>query len=199
MLAGVLKKLVELMKSFYAHLLRYRLHCRTPKSQIIGYAKTITNFVITILTLSNFEEELRNAGDRYSQVIKRFCPEVYEHKVGLIRKQAAETKLRLYKKYPLPLSLIEQVIDGQTKDTIGDLDVSVIEAEIALLKASRFIRQNLPQPNVVTRESVNHFLTREFAVGSTYVLLGVPKIGKTSWVAQLCQASHRGWLRDKLV
>jgi hypothetical protein len=59
------------------------------KSRIIGYAKTMTDSAVTILSLSNFEEEMRGAVGRYSQVIKRFCPDVYEYEAGFVRKQAA--------------------------------------------------------------------------------------------------------------
>lgn len=157
------------------------------KSRIMDYAKIITESRITILSLSTFEEEIRGAVDTYRQVIRNYCPLVYEYEEGLAGKKVAEAKLRMYKKYALPLSLIEQVIERHTKDTIVDVDVSAIEAEIALLQPSRFIRKVLPEPNRVVRASVNDFVTQQLATGSAYVLLGVPKIGKTTWVAQLCK------------
>jgi hypothetical protein len=48
------------------------------KSDIKNCAKEYTNAEITILSISNYEEEISNNITKYKEVIKRFCPNLYK-------------------------------------------------------------------------------------------------------------------------
>lgn len=155
------------------------------KSEIIEYSKTITKAEITILSLSNLEEELySNRDNKYSEVIKRFCPVAYEYLSSSLKKYAAEAKLNLYKKYPAPLELIESIVNEFVKGEINDVDFSKLELEVSKVSKSRF--QRLPNIPPIKRNSINEFLLNNHIKGKIYCILGVPKIGKTNWVSQLC-------------
>lgn len=106
------------------------------KSEIKDIVKK--NALITILSLSNFEETIINNIYSYSELIKRFCPLVYEHLSAIVRTNAVEVKFNIYKKYPVSLDSIESIFKNIYKDQIGEIDKNQLDLEIAQIAKSRF-------------------------------------------------------------
>jgi hypothetical protein len=156
------------------------------KSEIKDISGNYTNALITILSLSNFEETISNSIHRYSELIKSFCPTVYEHLSAITRTNAVEAKFDLYKKYPVSIDSIENIFKNLYKDQIGEIDKNQLDLEIAQIAKSRFQRTEFQKSNPITRNSAKEFLSINPMVENAYLVLGVPKIGKTSWVSDIC-------------
>lgn len=163
------------------------------KSEIKEHSKKITKVEITILSISNFEEDICNNRDnKYSEIIKRICPAAYEYLSSSFKRYAAEATLYLYKKYPAPLELIESIVNEFVKGVKGEInniDFSKLALEVSKVSKSRF--QRLPNVPQIKRNSVNEFLLNNGIEGKMYCILGVPKIGKTNWVSQLCMEAEK--------
>jgi hypothetical protein len=158
----------------------------TVKSEIKNIAKIYTNALITTLSLSNFEETIRNNIYSFSELIKSFCPTVYEHLSAITRADIVEAKFDVYKKHSLSLDSIEAIFKNIYKDQIGKINKNQLTLEIEQIAKSRFQRTEFQKSNPITRASVKEFLSNNVILENAYLILGVPKIGKTSWVSDIC-------------
>jgi hypothetical protein len=157
------------------------------KSDIIRHSKKITKAEITIFSISNFEEEIsKNKDNKYTGIIKAFCPVLYEYVSSSARRYAAETTLDFYKKYPAPLGSIEAIVRQYLGESFGGTDLKRLELEVSKISRSRFQRSLSADFKQIKRKSVSEFKANNRVLGTIHCVLGVPKIGKTIWVSQLC-------------
>lgn len=154
------------------------------KSEIIEHAKNITTAAIQPISISNFEESIRNDTYKYSEIIKRFFPELHDWLSASSRQRLVETTLNSYKRFPLPLESIERIVRKHFESE--KMDVSALELELAEVAKSRFLRSRPPAALPIRRQSATEFISKHKFDGTIYCVLGVPKIGKTSWVSQIC-------------
>ncbi|MFZ3136379.1 MAG: AAA family ATPase [Thermodesulfovibrionales bacterium] len=156
------------------------------KSEILQQSKKFLHDAQTeILSLSNFEEEIRSHLLKYSELLKKFCPDLFEYMSSFSDKAAAEAKVNLYKKWPVPFKLIDGLVEEHCKKSLEGIDISKVELEIARICKSRFQRITFVDTNRIHRASISEFLMKNKIHNSIYTMIGVPKIGKTSWVLQL--------------
>lgn len=165
------------------------------KAEILSYTKHKTNARITLLCWANIENSLiNNVGTPdFEALFKNHFPKIHERIAFLKEAQGNRLALELLKERPVSLDNVLKIATDATRNLI-DLK----EAKAYALKKidelrSKFERECLPDTgNVVRRIPKNFALTRPIGVIQT--LLGVPKIGKTSLVAQC--ANH--WKAEKI-
>lgn len=159
----------------------------TIKAEIKASGKKYTDAEIIIWSISNFEEELRKDICRYADILKNFFPDLYDYLTEKQKRATAEIQIDLYKRYPVPLNVIEQIVGKFCQESFGQLNITEIELKIAEASKSRYQRTELPNKLAIHRRSVEKFLEKyNGGGGGVYTVLGVPKIGKTSWVSQIC-------------
>ncbi len=96
------------------------------KKEIIENAKNHTTAIITILSLSNFEETIKTNIFDYTKLIERFCPTVYDYLSAIRRSKTTEDIIDLYKKHPVSLSSIEDIFNNIYKDSIDIIETKKI-------------------------------------------------------------------------
>ncbi len=165
------------------------------KADILSYAKHKTNARITSLCCADIESFLINnvATPDFEALFKNHFPRIHERIAFLKEAKGNKLALDLLQERPVSLDNVRRIAtDAATKLT--DLK----EAKAYALKKidelrSKFERESLPDTgNVVRRIPENFPLMRP--IGAIQTLLGIPKIGKTSLVAQC--ANH--WKADQM-
>ena len=161
------------------------------KADIISYVNNIDNkIVVTLFSVSNFEEELSIA-KKYSEIIKKYIPDLYEVISASAEKRELETVLLMYKKHPASLSSIEAIVAGYFKDSSINPDLAKIEMEVTRVSRSRFEHILPSETKQINRKSVADFYAKNATLGNLFTITGVPKIGKTNWTTQLCLEMKR--------
>ncbi len=168
------------------------------EAEIVSYAKDKTNARITLICCANIENSLiNNVGTPdFEALFKNHFPKIHERIVFLKEAQGNKLALELLKeRQERPVSL-DNVLKIATDATRNLIDLK--EAKAYALKKidelrSKFERECLPDTGNVVRRILKNFpLMRP--IGAIQTLLGVPKIGKTSLVAQC--ANH--WKAKKI-
>lgn len=161
------------------------------KANIISYVKNIDNkIVVTLFSISNFEEEL-SVSRKYLAIIRKYFPDLYEVISASAEKKVLETVLLLYKKHPASLTSVEAIVTSFFSDITSNPDLKKIEMEIAKVSRSRFEHVLPSDVKQIYRQSVVDFYRKNAVLGNIFTIAGVPKIGKTNWVTQLCLEMKR--------
>jgi hypothetical protein len=152
------------------------------KSEIVTWAASKTGAKITLLSISNFEEEVLQNTIKYSSVIERHLPEFN----AFIEPFSSLITLKLYREYSAPLEAIEEIVKKVAQSIEGGQADFYTEArELVSSLKSRFQRSQLPEKGEINRTpGVNDLIPDPF--GKIAGIVGIPKIGKTTWVSQYC-------------
>lgn len=168
------------------------------KADILSYAKDKTNARITLLCCANIENSLiNNVGTPdFEALFKNHFPKIHERIAFLKEAQGNKLALELLKeRQERPVSL-DNVLKIATDATRNFPDFKVAK-DYALKKIdelrSRFERESLPDAGKVVRRIPENFPFMR-PIGAIQTLVGVPKIGKTSLMAQC--ANH--WKAEKM-
>lgn len=165
------------------------------KADILSYAKHKTNARITLLCCADIENFLTDnvATPDFEALFKNHFPKIHERIAFLKEAQGNKLALELLKERPVSLDNVLKIATDAARN-LTDLK----EAKAYALKKidelrSKFERESLPDAGKVVRRIPENFpLMRP--IGAIQTLLGVPKIGKTSLVAQC--ANH--WKAEKM-
>jgi tetratricopeptide (TPR) repeat protein len=156
------------------------------KSEIITWARPKTSARITLLSLSNFEEEILHK-IKYAVVAERHLPEFNAYLEPL----SSHIMLKLYREYNAPLETIEEIVKKVGQSIEGEhADFYEQARELASSLKSRFQRSRLPQKGEINRTLGLNDLIPD-PLGKLVGIVGIPKIGKTTWVSQYCHLLDR--------
>ena len=152
------------------------------KSEIITWATPLTGARITLLSISTFEEEILQNSIKYSAVVERHLPEFNSYLEPL----SSHITLKLFHEYTAPLEAIEEIVKKVARSIEGEHADFYSEArELASSLKSRFQRSELPEKGKINRTlGLNDLIPDPF--GKIVGIVGIPKIGKTTWVSQYC-------------
>ena len=155
------------------------------EAEIILYAKRRTEAKITLFCCSKIAEILINSFEKieFENIFKIYFPERYKQLCILKELQAKTIAIELAREKPIKLDIAEQIAKTVSSFLSGYEEAK----EIALKKVdelkSRFERDSLPDIGKVKRFiPEGHPLLSP--IGKVQTLLGIPKIGKTTLVAQ---------------
>ena len=152
------------------------------KSEIIAWVTPKTNAKITLLSISNFEEEILRNRMKYSAVIERHLPEFNAYLEPFL----SDITLKVFRERSAPLEDIEEVVKTVAQSIQGEHTDFYSEAlELTSSLKSRFQRSQLPEKGEISRTPRLNELFPD-ALGKIVGIVGIPKIGKTTWVSQYC-------------
>ena len=152
------------------------------KSEIVTWATPITSAKITLLSISNFEEEIFQNIIKYSSVIERHLPEFN----AFTEPFSSHITLKLFREHSAPLEAIEEIVKRVAQSIKGEHADFYTEArELVSSLKSRFQRSQLPEKGEVNRTPGLNDLIPD-PLGKIAGIVGIPKIGKTTWVSQYC-------------
>lgn len=154
------------------------------KSAILEYARGKTNAKITLINLVNIENFLveRLQEPPVVEILKEYLPTAYDYLESSLRSQKLSLTVDLKKDSAVGLSIIEKFIE-EAFTQFGDLSKArdFVIQKISEL-GSRF-EVDVPAPGDIKRK-VPEGLELSKVQGKIHSFVGVPKIGKTTLVAQ---------------
>ncbi len=152
------------------------------KSEIITWATSKTTAKITLLSLSNFEEEILQNTINYSVVIERHLSEFN----AFLEPFTSHITLKLFREHSAPLEAIQEIVKRVAQSIKGEHADYYSEArELVSSLKSRFQRSQLPEKGEINRTPALNDLVPD-TLGKIVGITGIPKIGKTTWVSQYC-------------
>ena len=156
------------------------------KSEIINWAKDKTDAKITLLSISNFEEEILQEKTKYFSVVERHLPEFNAYLEPVL----SDITLKVFRESSASLDAIEEIVKKVVQSTQGPYGDLYSEAmELASTLKSRFQRSKLPEIGEITRTPQLNALFPDI-LGKIIGIVGIPKIGKTTWVSQYCHPQN---------
>lgn len=163
-------------------------NCPNAKSEIIKYAQNKSSVPIRLFCLADFEQILSENIENplYQKIFEQYLPDTYkilqesrEH-----QKDGIAIKLQLTKAIGLNESI--QLAEEACQKYISQKDREFYALNKAADFKSKFEREKIPTPGFIDRKMPDGFpLLKPF--GKIQTLLGIPKIGKTSLIAKICE------------
>lgn len=159
------------------------------KTEILSYTKHKTNARITLLCGSNIENSLINNVETpgFETLFKKHFPKIHERIAFSKEAQANKLAINLLKERPVSLDNVLRIATDATRNLIDLKDAKAYALKKIDELRSKFEREYLPKTGNVVRHIPKEFPLIK-PIGTIQALLGVPKIGKTSLIAQC--ASH---------
>jgi len=165
------------------------------EADILSYAKHKTNAIITLLCCVKIENSLIDnvATPDFDALFKNHFPKIHKRIALLKETQANKLAIELLKERPVSLDNILRIAADATRNLTDPKEAKVYALRKIDELRSKFEREPLPDAGKVVRRIPENFpLMRP--IGAIQTLLGVPKIGKTSLVAQC--VNH--WKAEKM-
>lgn len=156
-------------------------------NEVINFAQDKTKAEITIISLPLIERELTDIPSKYENVFRMYLPDAY---------QCLNERGELFNKYELihdsykllshPLNRIEDIVNELKPEDIKGRKVLDVVLEKGTKLPSRYQRGKLPNDQTIKRKYGEEFIGGNI-IGRVVSVLGVPKIGKSSLISQLCR------------
>jgi len=151
----------------------------TAKSDIINYCKQKDfKFGLEIWSNADFEEEIAVNAQKYAFLIHEFFPEIAVL-ISNTAQAASATIIQIYEETGKPLDLIKNIVSCNLEKNSDELKAMVFETG-----HSPFQRK-VPAFQGV-RRNLDWSLLGGLPDGRVIALIGQPKVGKTSLIAQFC-------------
>lgn len=158
-------------------------------SLIIEYAVKKTSVKITQLSCADFETALIDNVQNVSfeKLFKTFMPQVYENITMQIESQRNKLAMELVQERNVDPGKALEIAEETVKCIAGFGDAKEFALAIVDELKSKYERVTLPPVGLVARQTINIPLFMN-PIGQITTLLGLPKIGKTTLVAQCAQS-----------
>lgn len=141
-------------------------------SEIINYAKNISpvNISISIYDGARIEKIISdNISDPlFKRIIKEYFHELYEVVYEIEKEKLSSSQLH-----------IEEIVKNVTQKIIKE-EKFVLKTK-KILEGTKYLREEFPFPGEITRNLPDNFPILN-PIQSIFTLLGIPKIGKTSFL-----------------